>query len=352
MPDMSQHDAGLGETGTSERTDTSSNDAALHETGRSTEPHAPSAAITPPREGRGALMRHLAIGFLMGSADVVPGVSGGTIALVGGIYARLIDAIRDGARALTNIARGRLREGVGQIKATDFALLVPLLIGIGVAVVSLASIIERMLEEQPVRLSGLFLGLVLGAVPVAWQLIRRVDARVVTIAVVVAVTMFLVLGLQRDTTSEAAAASSAPVWAYPLSGAIAICAMILPGVSGSFLLVLMDMYDDLLAAVNDREIGLLLLFMAGCVLGLAVFSRVLAWLMDHHHDMVVGAMVGLMLGSVRVLWPWPHGTETTELAAPSGDVAIPALLIAVGFAAVFALGRLGLVKEEAPPNPG
>lgn len=303
--------------------------------------------------GPGGPVRHLVVGFLMGSADVVPGVSGGTMALVCGIYARLIAAVGDGARAAATLARGRVGEGIRQVRGLDWALLLPLLAGVGLAVASLASVIEHLLEEQPVRLAGLFLGLVLGSVVVSTRMLRRVDPTALAIAAVVAVALFVLLGLRQETTAEAADAASAPVWAYPASAMVAICAMILPGVSGSFLLVTLGMYDDVLAAVNDRQIGLLLLFVAGCAVGLGLFSRLLSWLIEHHHDRVVAAMIGLMLGSVRVLWPWPAGTSTTEIAGPSGDVAVPAALAAVGFVVVLVIGRLGLVREESTPDhPG
>jgi putative membrane protein len=288
----------------------------------------------------------------MGAADVVPGVSGGTVALVSGIYARLIDAIRDGARAMGWLLRGRVVDGLRGIRDVDWALLVPLLVGIAVAVLTLASVIEHLIEDEPVKLGGLFFGLVAGSVMVAWGLLRRPDPRLLLIVGVTAVVFFVALGLRTDTTSEATEVATAPLWAFPASGAVAICAMILPGVSGSFLLVMLGMYGDVLGAVNQRDLLPLALFLAGCVVGLALFSRLLAWLLDHHHDRIVAAMIGLMLGSVRILWPWPGGTATTSLAAPSGDVVVPVLLAAGGFLFVLALGRLGAVREEPVPHPG
>jgi putative membrane protein len=295
-----------------------------------------------PSEGRTRGVKHAAIGFLMGSADVVPGVSGGTMALVCGIYPRLIAAVGDGSHAVATLLRGDVRGAVRRLRALDWMLLLPLGLGLGIAVLSLAPVLEHMLEEQPVRLAGLFLGLVLGSVVVSLRLLRSPDTTAVIIGVVAAVALFVVLGLREETTAEAADAATAPAWAYPLSAMIAICAMILPGISGSFLLVLMGMYGNVLAAVNDREIGLLLLFAAGCAIGLGLFSHVLAWLLEHHYDRVVAAMIGLMVGSLRVLWPWPGGTSTTELAGPSGDVGIPVLLAVAGFVVVVVIGRLGL----------
>lgn len=297
-------------------------------------------------------LKHLGVGFLMGSADVVPGVSGGTVALVCGIYARLIDAIRDGARALGWILRGRLGEGIRGVRDVDWALLVPLLLGIATAVLSLASVIEHLLEDEPVKLGGLFMGLVAGSVVVARGLLKQPERSHLVIVAVSAVVLFVGLGLRTETTAEAAEVTTAPLWAFAASGAVAICAMILPGISGSFLLVMLGMYGDVLGAVNDRSLLPVALFIAGCVVGLALFSRLLAWLLDHHHDRVVAAMIGLMLGSVRILWPWPAGTATTELGAPSGDVIVPVALALGGFVFVLALGRLGAVREEPVPHPG
>jgi putative membrane protein len=304
-----------------------------------------------PRQGapmsKVGVAKHGVVGFLMGSADVVPGVSGGTIALVCGIYPRLIGAVSEAARAASSLLRGDARGAVRRVRELDWALLLPLVVGIGLAVVSLAPVLEHMLEEQPVRLAGLFLGLVLGSVVVSVRLLRRPDTTALVIGAVVAIALFLVLGLRQETTAEAADTATAPVWAYPAAAVIAICAMILPGISGSFLLVLMGMYGNVLAAVNDREIGLLLLFVLGCAVGLGLFSRVLGWLMEHHYDRVVAAMIGLMLGSLRVLWPWPGGTSTTELSGPADDVAIPLLLALVGFVVVVAIGRFGLGRPAA-----
>jgi putative membrane protein len=110
--------------------------------------------------------------------------------------------------------------------------------------------------------------------------------------------------------------------------------MILPGISGSFILVILGMYTEVLGAVNDRDFASLAAFVVGCVVGLAVFSTLLHWLLEHHRNQVIAAMIGLMLGSMRVLWPWPNGTFTTTLEAPSGEVALPIVLALIGASAV------------------
>lgn len=294
-------------------------------------------------------LKHFCIGLLMGSADVVPGVSGGTVALVCGIYVRLIDAIRGGSRVLGRLLRGHASDGIRGIREVDLRLLVPTLAGIAAAVLALASAIEHLLEDEPVKLAGLFLGLVAGSVVVARRLLRQPDRTQLVIVLVTAAATFVALGLRADTTAEAAEAASAPLWAFPAAGAAAICAMILPGVSGSFLLVMLGMYSEVLGAVNERNLPVILLFVAGCVAGLALFSTFLAWLLDRHHDRIVALMIGLMLGSVRVLWPWPGGISTTELGIPSGDVAAPLALMVGGSLVVLALGRLGVLSEESVP---
>ena len=116
--------------------------------------------------------------------------------------------------------------------------------------------------------------------------------------------------------------------------------MILPGISGSFILVMIGMYTEIIGAVNDRNLAVLAATGIGCVVGLATFSTLLNWLLDRYHDIVIAAMVGLMLGSVRVLWPWPNGTSTTALSAPQYDVMIPFALMFVAAAVVIAVQRL------------
>lgn len=272
----------------------------------------------------------------MGAADIVPGVSGGTVALVLGIYERLIRNVHTGAQALKTVLQGRFDETLATLRKVEWVWLLTLLGGILLAVAVLSSILEQLLNEHPIRMAGLFFGLVAGSLTVAWRLIRHVTAREIVVMLVVAVALFLLLGLRSDT--EVAEGTAEVVtrawWVFFLSGAIAICAMILPGISGSFILVMLGMYSEVLGAVNDRQIGVLLAFMAGCVVGLALFSTVLNWSLEHHHDLVMSAMVGLMLGSLRVLWPWPGGTATTDLAWPSDDVVVPILLAAAGFAVV------------------
>ena len=269
-------------------------------------------------------------GFCMGAADVVPGVSGGTIALVFNIYHRLIEAVKTGSTALGRFAKLDAKGGVEALKQVEWAFLIPLLGGIGLAVVSLAGVIEHQLETNKEEMAGLFMGLVLGSVVVAWQLLRTRDAKRIVILVGVAAAVFVALGIREGTTDDSVSQVTDPAfWAFFLAGSIAICAMILPGISGSFILVMLGMYGPVLGAVTDRDVASLGVFLVGAVLGLALFSQLLHWALNEHYDTVMAALIGLMLGSMRVLWPWPAGVDSTALDAPSGDIALPVVL-AVG----------------------
>jgi len=286
----------------------------------------------------------------MGAADIVPGVSGGTVALVLGIYERLILNVHTGAQALKGLFQGELGSFKTKLAEVEWVWLLSLLAGILVAVAALSSVLEGLLRDHPVRMAALFFGLVVGSLTIAWRLIKSVGTPELATIVTVAVALFLALGLKSDTEVAEGVSEivTQPWWIFFLSGALAICAMILPGISGSFILVMIGMYTEVLGAVNDRNLVALSATAAGCVVGLALFSSVLTWALDHHHDLVMAAMVGLMLGSLRVLWPWPGGTNTTDLAAPAGDIAIPILLAIAGIAVVVAV-ELVAVKTDHDP---
>ena len=159
-----------------------------------------------------------------------------------------------------------------------------------------------------------------------------------------AVLTFVLLGLRGGTSEESVAQVTDPsLLVFFGAGAVAICAMILPGISGSFLLVTLGMYSAVLSTVNERDLLPLVVFLLGCVTGLALFSQVLHWALEHHYDTVMAALIGLMLGSLRVLWPWPMGVESTALGAPEGPVLLPVVLMVVG--AVVVLG-VELVSER------
>ncbi len=278
----------------------------------------------------------------MGAADVVPGVSGGTIALVLGIYERLVASIRSGSSALGHLVRGDLAGTQKWLKKVEWSFLLPLIAGVGLAVLLLARIIEDLLHDHPEEMAGLFTGLIAGSVVIAWRLVKRRDTLVLVVMVLVAMAMFFLLGLREGTSDETVGQLSDPaLWAFFAAGAVAICAMILPGVSGSFLLVIFGMYSPVLEAVNDRSVITIIVLMAGMTVGLAIFSQLLSWALEHHHDLVVSSLIGLMAGSLRVLWPWPNGLDSTALGAPDGNLLTVSGLAFVALVIVVALGRLG-----------
>jgi putative membrane protein len=285
----------------------------------------------------------------MGAADVVPGVSGGTVALVFGIYPTLIAQVRQGARALGQLVRGRPGEFVTELRRVDWWFLLPLLAGIGIALVALAGVISHFLETEPIRTAAVFFGLVVGSLVTTVGMVRRWDGRHLAMAGVVAVVTFLVLGLGSGQIDD-------PALAYVfVGGMIAICAMILPGISGSFLLLMLGLYDPVLDAVDSRDLVIVAVFGVGAVLGLAGFSSLLSWALERWEQLLLAGLIGLMVGSLRVLWPWPNGTgseESTDGAAmtlPQGDVVWP-IVLAVGSAVVIVvIAHLAGDRTSAEP---
>lgn len=289
----------------------------------------------PDQASPRVLLPQIVRGFVMGSADVVPGVSGGTVALALGIYHRLVGALDRCVDVAASVLRFDWAAARTALRAVPWLWLIGLGAGIVSAVFLLASPLERALAAYPERMAGLFMGLILAAVLLCLRQLTRITPAALALLVVSSVVFFVILGLNPATHGEAVDGASAPWWAFFGAGAIAICAMILPGISGSFLLVLLGMYAPVLGAVSDLRLGHLALFVSGCALGLALASRGLNWLLTHHHDLLLAAMIGLMLGSLRVLWPWPNGLESTELALPvPGEAMIPIVLAVLGLAVV------------------
>lgn len=235
-------------------------------------------------------------GLLMGSADVVPGVSGGTIAFITGIYTELIYSLKmvGSAEFLRPALRLQLREAwhVGNL-----TFLVALMVGILAAVLTLAPGIEHMLENQPVLIWSFFFGLVSASVITMLGSIPRWSVGLVAAIVLGAAFAWWLVGLVPRQTPEAP-------WFLVLSGALAICAMILPGISGSFILLLLGKYEFVLAAVNDRNIVPILWVGLGAVIGIVTFAKLLNWLFKRWHDATVAVLIGFMIGSMRKVWPW------------------------------------------------
>jgi len=276
-------------------------------------------------------------GAAIGAAEVVPGVSGGTIALIVGIYRRLISAgatLVHALRHLLGLAGGRpsLRAAAVEARQAPWGLLIPVLIGMVLALVIGARLIEPLLASYPVQMRAVFFGLVAAGVLVPMHMVTRAggwNAVAWVLAAAGAVTAFVLTGLP---PAEIANPSLIIVF---FAAMIAVCALVLPGVSGSFLLLSLGLYAPTIAAVNDRNIGYLAVFAAGAIIGLAVFVSVLRWLLDNHARTTLAIITGLMIGSLRALWPWQD--DDRNLLAPSTDIAISVVLAAVAAAVVLVL---------------
>lgn len=279
----------------------------------------------------GSLLLHYAQGLLMGGADIVPGVSGGTVALVVGVYEGLIDSLSAFFSALVAALRGDMGRARAELARVKWRLVIPLALGILTAIGIGSRVIPPLMERYPEESRGLFFGLVAASIAVPWLRIRQHGARMVLIVAVAAVTAFVLVGLP---PSETASPALPRVFG---SAAVAICAMILPGVSGAFLLEVLGMYEPTLRALGELDAVYVAVFAAGAATGLGLFSRLLSWLLDHRHDATMAALVGLMAGSLRALWPWQE--EARELALPgAADPVLPVVLLALlGFALVSAL---------------
>ena len=240
-------------------------------------------------------------GCAMGMADVVPGVSGGTIAFISGIYEELIDSIRRfDFTALKLFFSGRIVEFWRHVNG---CFLLPVLLGIGVAVFSLARLMTYLLEHHPIAIWSFFFGLIVASALLVAREIGRWNLRVVlSFAVGVAVAWWITVVSPGQTPET--------WWFVMLSGAIAICAMILPGISGAFILLLMGKYQYIMQAVGDFNLPVIVIFAIGAAAGIISFSHLLSWLLKHLHDVTVALLMGFMVGSLNKVWPWKETLET------------------------------------------
>jgi putative membrane protein len=240
-------------------------------------------------------------GIAMGVADVVPGVSGGTIALVLGIYEQLLESISNCALSLGKILKADFAGFIQQLKKVNFLFLLPVIAGMLITIASISGFMVELLEEHPEPMSGLFFGLVAASALIAFSLVSYWNLQKSIFTLTTAILFFAVLGLRSSAFEDPSS------WVFFLSGFIAICAWILPGVSGAFLLLIMGNYASVLTAIDKQDFEKLSMLSLGAIIGLTVFSTFLKFLLDKHRDIVLSCLIGLMLGSSRVLWPWPNG---------------------------------------------
>jgi len=278
----------------------------------------------------------------MGAADIVPGVSGGTVALLLGIYDRLIDQISTASNAISCLARGDIAGCKQRFRAVQWSFLASLLLGIAFALLLLASWLRTQIHERPVIVSSVFFGIILGSGFATRQEVEKwVPSRYLMFGTS-AVATFALLGIRSGSLENPGSVLAI------CAGAIAICAMILPGISGSFVLLMLGLYDHVIAALEQRDLSVLGMYAIGALVGILLFSRVLNRLLNRHRDLVVSMLLGLMIGSLRVLWPWPSdqgGLENTGLGTPPAEELFGASIAALlGVAAVFVI--LALVAHQ------
>lgn len=237
----------------------------------------------------------------MGAADVVPGVSGGTIAFIAGIYEELVDSIKSiNLHTLKLLFTLKLKAFWQQINGS---FLFSILLGIGISIFSLAKLMTWLLEHYPIQIWSFFFGLIIASTVLVAKEIQRWHAGTVIALIIGAAVAYVITILSPSETPNA-------WWFIILSGAIAICAMILPGISGAFILLLMGKYAYILGAVSALQFGILLLFAFGAVTGIVSFSHLLSWLLKKHHTATVATLTGFMVGSLNKVWPWKETLET------------------------------------------
>ncbi|OBT09492.1 DUF368 domain-containing protein [Vibrio sp. UCD-FRSSP16_10] len=283
-------------------------------------------------------------GMAMGAADVVPGVSGGTVAFITGIYDTLLESIRRVNPSLIGVLRTK---GIkGAFEHINGLFLISLFAGIFTSVLTLAKLISWLLVTHPVPLWSFFFGLILVSV---WHITRQVQSFALNrwIGFALGVGLAYMMTVLSPLHLEPTAIN------ILLSGAIAICAMILPGISGSFILLLIGMYSPVLGAVKGLDIGFLVLFMGGCLCGLLSFSHLLSWLLNRFREITLMFLVGLMVGTLPKIWPWkqtlswrinsageqvpllqknlmPHTFESITGTSSQLVIAIVMMLVAIG----------------------
>ncbi len=234
-------------------------------------------------------------GIAMGGADVVPGVSGGTIAFITGIYAELLDSIKsvDG-HALLLLKKLKFKDLWAKINGR---FLLPLFLGIITSLVSLSQLVKYLLVEEPISLWSFFFGLIIiSSILVLREIKKWSWITILSMLIGVAIAYWITVTSPTETTDA--------YWFIFLSGCIAICAMILPGISGSFILLILGKYEYIITALTERDFVVIGIFALGCIVGLLSFSRAVSWLLKNYHDLAVSLLAGFMIGSLNKVWPW------------------------------------------------
>jgi len=248
-------------------------------------------------------------GVAMGAANVVPGVSGGTIALITGIYERLINAIKK--CDITAIRLLLRRDFKALWTHIDGSFLTAIVSGVVISIVSLAKVLEVLLRTREIPTMAFFFGLIILSLYFVGKTVRRWSGLSIGM---------LCLGalIATGIAFLAPAGENNAAWYVFICGIVAICSMILPGLSGSFILIIMGNYALVLGAISSLQFSVLLPLLAGCAFGLVAFSHLLSWIFKNHHDATIALMTGFILGSLFIIWPWKH-TLTEVIARPGKE---------------------------------
>jgi len=297
-------------------------------------------------------------GLCMGAADVVPGVSGGTMALVLGIYERFIGSLGSIdlalVKSLPKLFGAKREEAFTELRRADIAFLVFLALGIGTAILSASKLIPWLIDHYPAHMNALFFGMIVASVAVPFKMMQRHG-------VVEAINFVLMTAFAWWFSGLSVLEIQMPLPALFVCGTVAICAMMLPGISGSFLLLILGQYKYVLSALRDLNIPVIVVFGGGCVFGLLAFSRVLRWLLAKFPSPTLAALCGLMVGSLQKIWPYKDYAATElvgEKVVSSGvnvwpwserfvtDPFFPAALLVLGAVVVIVLERFGAAKSH------
>lgn len=240
-------------------------------------------------------------GIAMGAADVVPGVSGGTIAFITGIYERLLNAIKEVDLDLFKLL---LKFRIKDIwKKVDGNFLLVLFLGIGTSLVTLAKVMTYLLDTHPILIWSLFFGLIIASAVLVGKTVEKWNFGSIVSLIIGAIIAYAITEFTPTTTPETS------LFVF-ISGAIAICAMILPGVSGAFILLLLGKYQYVIGALSDFNLKVIIPFGLGAVVGIVTFSHLLTWLLNRFRSIVIALLTGFMIGSLNKVWPWKETLET------------------------------------------
>ena len=287
-------------------------------------------------------------GMAMGAANVIPGVSGGTIALITGIFERLINAIKSfDLTAINLLFKGKIKD---LLKHIDFWFLVSVFMGVGIAIISLARLFKFLFEDYPVYIWSFFFGLVLASIYFVGKTVEKWNVSSIATFIIGSAIAISISVL------TPASENSSIIYLF-ICGIIAICSMIIPGLSGSFVLILMGNYQlVMINAVSELNLKVLLPVAAGAGIGLIGFSHFLSWLLKKYHNQTISMLTGFVLGSLGILWPWKETLTKTFgekvktvgyewfLPETNSEFFIALVFIILGIASIWITESLGSKK--------